>query len=98
MTPFAVVGAEAETLGRDAKKRGRKYPWGFMEGKHLDWPIVTLPPILSSYFSVDNPNHCDFAKLRAVLLSSHFQDLKDITQNVLYENYRTEKLSQETNR
>ncbi|KAJ2960122.1 hypothetical protein NQZ79_g4532 [Umbelopsis isabellina] len=42
---------------------------------------------------VDNPDHSDFAKLRSALLSSHLQDLKEITHDFLYENYRTEKLS-----
>ncbi|KAF9316756.1 hypothetical protein BG003_001553 [Podila horticola] len=42
---------------------------------------------------VDNSQHCDFAKLRFALLSSHLQDLKEITHDYLYENYRTEKLS-----
>ncbi|RKP05025.1 Septin-domain-containing protein [Thamnocephalis sphaerospora] len=42
---------------------------------------------------VDNSEHCDFAKLRYALLSSHLSDLKEITHDFLYENYRTEKLS-----
>ncbi|KAJ3196638.1 hypothetical protein HK101_008215 [Irineochytrium annulatum] len=50
---------------------------------------------------VDNSKHCDFSKLRYMLLSSHLQDLKEITHDILYvfalerlyENYRTEKLS-----
>jgi cell division control protein 11 len=46
---------------------------------------------------VDNPKHCDFTRLRYVLLSSHLQDLKDITHDILYEHYRTEKLSREPN-
>lgn len=45
---------------------------------------------------VDNPTHCDFAKLRYCLLNSHLQDLKEITQDVLYEKYRTEYLSKQT--
>ncbi|KAI8853487.1 Septin-type guanine nucleotide-binding (G) domain-containing protein [Chytridium lagenaria] len=44
---------------------------------------------------VDNSKHCDFSKLRYMLLSSHLQDLKEITHDILYENYRTEKLSAE---
>ncbi|RKP01747.1 hypothetical protein CXG81DRAFT_11596 [Caulochytrium protostelioides] len=44
---------------------------------------------------VDNVQHCDFSKLRYMLLSSHLQDLKDITHDILYEQYRTEKLSKE---
>ncbi|KAJ3019405.1 hypothetical protein HKX48_002104 [Thoreauomyces humboldtii] len=44
---------------------------------------------------VDNARHCDFSKLRYMLLSSHLQDLKEITHDFLYEQYRTEKLSNE---
>ncbi|KAJ3233264.1 hypothetical protein HDU81_002357 [Chytriomyces hyalinus] len=44
---------------------------------------------------VDNSKHCDFSKLRYMLLSSHLHDLKDITHDVLYETWRTEKLSKE---
>ena len=43
---------------------------------------------------VDNPEHSDFLALRSALLHTHLADLKAITQNHLYENYRTEKLSQ----
>ncbi|KAJ3365065.1 hypothetical protein GGF32_000245 [Allomyces javanicus] len=42
---------------------------------------------------VENLKHCDFARLRYVLLSSHLQDLKELTHDVLYEAYRSEKLS-----
>ncbi|KAJ1929801.1 Cell division control protein 11 [Tieghemiomyces parasiticus] len=44
---------------------------------------------------VDNTEHCDFARLRFMLLNSHLSDLKEITHDILYENYRTEKLSDE---
>uniref|UniRef100_A0A060TE32 ARAD1D04620p n=1 Tax=Blastobotrys adeninivorans TaxID=409370 RepID=A0A060TE32_BLAAD len=42
---------------------------------------------------VDNERHSDFLTVRSVLLGSHMADLKDITHDYLYENYRTEKLS-----
>ncbi|KAI9506022.1 Cell division control protein 11 [Coemansia sp. RSA 1358] len=42
---------------------------------------------------VDNDEHSDFDRLRYVLLNSHIGDLRDRTQNELYELYRTEKLS-----
>ncbi|ORY05849.1 cell division/GTP binding protein [Basidiobolus meristosporus CBS 931.73] len=45
------------------------------------------------YIDVDNPDHCDFDRLRFMLLNSHMTDLRELTHNVLYENYRTEKLS-----
>jgi cell division control protein 11 len=42
---------------------------------------------------VDNPKHSDFSRLRSALLISHLGDLKTLTEDVLYETYRTEKLS-----
>ncbi|ORY70765.1 Septin-domain-containing protein [Leucosporidium creatinivorum] len=42
---------------------------------------------------VDNPQHSDFGRLRSALLNTHLTDLKEITHDFLYENYRTEKLS-----
>jgi len=42
---------------------------------------------------VDNSRHCDFSKLRYMLLSSHLHELKEITHDFLYEQYRTERLS-----
>ncbi|CAG8576027.1 9255_t:CDS:2 [Funneliformis caledonium] len=39
-----------------------------------------------------NPIHCDFLVLRNVLLSSHRKLFKDITLEVFYEQYRTERL------
>lgn len=42
---------------------------------------------------VDNPYHSDYLAVRSALLHSHLVDLKEITYDFLYENYRTEKLS-----
>ena len=42
---------------------------------------------------VENPDHCDFVRLKNALFGSHLNDLKEITHDFLYENYRTEKLS-----
>lgn len=42
---------------------------------------------------IDNPKHSDFSRLRSALLNTHLTDLKEITHDFLYENYRTEKLS-----
>lgn len=57
-----------------------------VRGRVYPWGIV----------EVDNPNHCDFLKLRQMLISTHMQDLKDVTRDVHYENFRaryiTEKL------
>ncbi|WVF72811.1 hypothetical protein IAT40_007629 [Kwoniella sp. CBS 6097] len=54
-----------------------------IRGRRYPWGIV----------EVDNPDHSDFSRLRSALLVSHLTDLKEITHDFLYENYRTEKLS-----
>merc|ERR1711993_148303 len=42
---------------------------------------------------VDNPEHSDFALLRRFIVQTHMQDLKDVTHDVHYENYRVQCLS-----
>lgn len=54
-----------------------------VRGRIYPWGIV----------EVDNPKHSDFSRLRSALLNSHLTDLKSLTHDVLYETYRTEKLS-----
>lgn len=41
---------------------------------------------------VDNEEHCDFVKLRQMLVRTHMEELKEHTNEVLYEKYRSEKL------
>ncbi|GAA5894941.1 septin CDC3 [Sporobolomyces salmoneus] len=41
---------------------------------------------------VDNEEHCDFVKLRQMLIRTHMEELKEHTNKTLYENYRSEKL------
>ncbi|XP_020893940.1 septin-2 [Exaiptasia diaphana] len=48
------------------------------------------------YTEVENPDHCDFVMLRNMLVRTHMQDLKDVTQEIHYENYRAQRLSQQT--
>ncbi|KAG8224052.1 hypothetical protein J437_LFUL001129 [Ladona fulva] len=55
-----------------------------VRGRQYPWGIV----------EVDNPKHSDFLKLRTMLISTHMQDLKDVTQDVHYENFRTQCISQ----
>ncbi|KAH7099582.1 Septin-domain-containing protein [Auriculariales sp. MPI-PUGE-AT-0066] len=39
-----------------------------------------------------DPAHCDFAALRTAVLNTHLKQLKATTRDVLYEQFRTEKL------
>lgn len=43
---------------------------------------------------VDNEDHCDFVRLRQMLIRTHMEELKEHTNNTLYENYRSDKLTQ----
>ncbi|XP_037026693.1 septin-2 isoform X2 [Bradysia coprophila] len=55
-----------------------------VRGRQYPWGVV----------DVENPNHSDFIKLRTMLISTHMQDLKDTTQDVHYENFRAQCISQ----
>ena len=55
-----------------------------VRGRQYPWGFV----------EVDNPKHSDFALLRRFLIQTHMQDLKDVTHDVHYENYRVQCLSQ----
>ncbi|KAF8629853.1 hypothetical protein AX15_003215 [Amanita polypyramis BW_CC] len=63
------------------EKNGRK-----IRGRAYPWGIA----------EVDNPEHSDFVRLKRAILGSHLGDLKSLTEDVLYETYRTEKLSRAT--
>uniref|UniRef100_UPI00398EB2B5 septin-5-like isoform X2 n=1 Tax=Pristiophorus japonicus TaxID=55135 RepID=UPI00398EB2B5 len=49
-----------------------------VRGRLYPWGIV----------EVENPAHCDFVRLRNMLIRTHMQDLKDVTRDIHYENYR----------
>lgn len=42
---------------------------------------------------VENLEHCDFIALRNMVIRTHLQDLKEVTNDVHYENYRCRKLA-----
>ncbi|XP_069951577.1 septin-7 isoform X3 [Cherax quadricarinatus] len=54
-----------------------------VRGRKYPWGIV----------EVENIEHCDFIPLRNMMIRTHMQDLKDVTNNVHYENYRCRKLA-----
>ncbi|KAL1305328.1 hypothetical protein AAFC00_002228 [Neodothiora populina] len=53
-----------------------------VRGRKYPWGII----------EVDNEEHCDFVKLRQMLIRTHMEELKEHTSNALYENYRSDKL------
>ncbi|CAH1155396.1 unnamed protein product [Phaedon cochleariae] len=54
-----------------------------VRGRRYPWGIA----------EVENLEHCDFIALRNMVIRTHLQDLKDVTNNVHYENYRCRKLA-----
>ncbi|XP_039292688.1 septin-4 isoform X5 [Nilaparvata lugens] len=55
-----------------------------VRGRQYPWGVV----------EVENPKHSDFSKLRNMLITTHMQDLKDVTEDVHYENFRAQCISQ----
>jgi septin 7 len=53
-----------------------------VRGRAYPWGVI----------EVDNEDHCDFVKLRQMLVRTHMEELREHTNDMLYENYRTEKL------
>ncbi|CAO2629793.1 Septin14, partial [Lemmus lemmus] len=53
-----------------------------VRGRHYPWGVL----------QVENENHCDFVKLRDLLLCTHMEDLKDQTHRQHYECYRSSRL------
>jgi len=54
-----------------------------VRGRRYPWGVI----------EVDNEEHCDFVKLRQMLIRTHMEELKEHTNNALYENYRSDKLT-----
>lgn len=58
--------------------------------------LAGAPPTARSCPTVENQAHCDFVKLRNMLIRTHMHDLKDVTCDVHYENYRAHCIQQMT--
>ncbi|UJR09983.1 hypothetical protein I4U23_014207 [Adineta vaga] len=52
-----------------------------VSGRMYPWGLV----------EIENSDYCDFLKLRTMLIT-HMQDLQEITDEIHYENYRSDKL------
>ncbi|VVT56704.1 uncharacterized protein SAPINGB_P005223 [Magnusiomyces paraingens] len=57
-----------------------------------DGAIVLGRKYLWGVAEVENDNHCDFLKLRLLLIRSHMLDLVQSTEDVHYENYRSKQM------
>lgn len=79
LVPFAVIGANTYQESRDEDEEMLK--------------LRVLNPAYTKPINVELPEANDFTILKNVLLITHLNEFKDLTHDVIYENYRTEALS-----
>ncbi|CAH2350937.1 cell division control protein 11 [[Candida] railenensis] len=85
LVPFSIIGANTyqEASGSNA-------------GGEADEDLLKLRVLNNKYLkpiNVENPEINDFTILKNVLLITHLNEFKELTHEVMYENYRTEALS-----
>jgi cell division control protein 11 len=94
--PFDPEDDDEETIEENTYLR-KLLPFAIVSGNAYakgpngeDIPVRAYP---WGNVEIENPEHSDFVALKSALLGSHLQDLKLLTHDFLYENYRTERLS-----
>jgi len=93
--PYDVEEDDEETIQDNMELRSL-LPFaivGSEEEVEIDGEAVRARVYPWGIVEVENPKHSDFLRLREALLGTHLNDLKALTEDVLYETYRTEKLS-----
>lgn len=81
--PFAVIGSDHQYEVTDLAGRTK-----VVRARQYLWGMV----------DINDAAYSDFAAVKAAVLGSHLQDLKDLTHDFLYETYRTERLTKVTGR
>lgn len=77
LIPFSVIGANTYQDADDDE----------------DLKLRVLNPAWAQPINMESPDFNDFTILKNVLLITHLNEFKEITHDVIYENYRTEALS-----
>ncbi|KAJ5494970.1 Septin [Penicillium diatomitis] len=93
--PYDIEEDDEDTVEENAELRGLM-PFAIVGSEdfvEIDDRKVRARQYPWGVVEVENPRHSDFLAIRSALLHSHLADLKEITHDFLYENYRTEKLS-----
>lgn len=93
--PYDIEEDDEDTVEENAELRGLM-PFAIVgsdETVEVGGRVVRARQYPWGLVEVENPRHSDFLAIRSALLHSHLADLKEITHDFLYENYRTEKLS-----
>lgn len=83
--PFSIIGSTQDVQTADGRTvKGREYLWGVAEGAFSSFRGSQL---IGSR-AVENEEHCDFKKLRSLLIRTHMLDLIATSEESHYENYR----------
>lgn len=97
--PFAVVGSTDFVRVGNKMMRSRQYPWGTVQGKTIHFTRARNIHKIGQYVyknivTVENESHCDFVKLREMLISTNMEDMREKTHCRHYELYRKKRLEQ----
>lgn len=99
--PFAVVGSTDFVRVGNKMMRSRQYPWGTVQGRIKYCSLYFLLLKYMNYlfikfilFIVENESHCDFVKLREMLIRTNMEDMREKTHCRHYELYRRKRLEQ----
>lgn len=87
--PYSIIGSTDDVTTADGRSvKGRQYLWGVAEGESDLWaralPADALP--------VENDDHCDFRRLRSLLIRTYMLDLVQSTEENHYEAYRVSQM------
>lgn len=89
--PFAIVGSNFILERANKRARVRQYAWGIVDG--IPFIYFFFFKGFSFFFLVEDEAHSDFIALRTMIIKTNLNDLRDVTHNIHYENYRYKKLS-----
>lgn len=102
--PFAVVGSTDFVRVGNKMMRSRQYPWGTVQGRFIYTIYISLLErkttdntkrfVHENIVAVENDQHCDFLKLRQMLISTNMEDMREKTHCRHYELYRKKRLEQ----
>ncbi|KAI8905851.1 Septin-type guanine nucleotide-binding (G) domain-containing protein [Gorgonomyces haynaldii] len=81
--PFCLVNSEMLDDGQGLPMMGVQKGDQMILGREYIWGVVEC----------ENPNHCDFTLLKDLLFGGYMDDLRQETNQILYEQWRTERLS-----
>lgn len=91
--PFAVVGSTEFVKLGSKMIRARQYPWVSRKFQRQRNNFITNQ-LLQGIVQVENEAHCDFVKLREMLIRTNMEDMREKTHTRHYELYRQKRLEQ----